>query len=125
MNPKETSTPLAASDIRFPRPRQSFVQPRNLATEPWSMDDINEHTMESTPTNYTEESGNILSPYLVKTFLEESANSTKKISDAAVKNTAVEKGAPLWITATTEDWMEFDYSHKAYQHIGGLEGVLR
>ena len=70
MNPKETSTPLAASDIRFPRPRQSFVQPRNLATEPWSKDDINEHTMESTPTNYTEESGTILSPYLVKTSLE-------------------------------------------------------
>ena len=121
MNLKETSTPLAASDIRFPRPRQSFVQPRNL-----DKDDNTEHTTESTPMNYAEESGTTpLSPYLVKLLLEESASSTKKISDAAVKNTAVEKGAPLWITATTEGWMEFDYSHKAYQHIGGQEGILK
>ena len=31
------------------------------------------------------------------------------------------KGAPLWVAATTEGWMKFHYSHKACQHIGGLE----
>ena len=57
MNPKETSTPLAASDVRFSRLCQSFVQHCNLATEPWSMDDNTKNTMKSTPANYAEESG--------------------------------------------------------------------
>ena len=92
------STPLEASAIRFPHPRQSFVQPRNL-----DKDDITGHTRELPPMNYAKESGTPpLFPCLVKFLLEESVHSTKKFSNAAVKNTAVEKGAPLRVTPTTE-----------------------
>ena len=105
MSPKESSTPLAALDIRFPRPSRSFGQPRNLIAELWSKDGNTENTMESTPTNYAEVSGTAsLFADLVKLLPEESANLTKQILDAVVKSTAAVKGAPLWVTATTEGW---------------------
>ena len=49
----------------------------------------------------------------------------KKFLDAAVKNTAVEKGAPLCVTATTEGWLELDHSHKGCRHNGDNEGILK
>ena len=77
MTSKETSTPLKASDIRFPRPRKSFVLPRTLATDDLYTTDraVREEDLEE---HYKEEEQieDLSSTDLVTSLLAASAKST-------------------------------------------------
>ena len=100
MNPKESRTPEAASDIKFFRPRKSFVLPRALTTTP-------------------------MSSKFVTSILQSSANGTRLISTAINEKTGVERGAPQFIEASIKKMIKFDSHHQAYKHIDGTKPIVK
>ena len=118
-------SPLAASDIRFPRPRKSFLHPRTLATNDLYTTDKSTNA-ENFEIGYEEELvEDEPSPTdLVTSMFEASAKATSKISEAVTNQTEVERGAPYLIDITTAGWIAFDHHYQAYQHIGGGKKML-
>ena len=84
MNPSGSKTPQAASDIRFPRPLKSFFLPRTLATDDLFTTD--REAKEEELEEYFEGEEKTDDRFI--SLLQESANSTKSISEAVSNQSA-------------------------------------
>ena len=119
MNPKESRTPQAASDIKLPRPRKIFVLPGTLVTvdlytdngsgNDEGLDDEYQHKEQTAPHRCLQ---NLSLQYFRHQRMPQS-------------RFLLMSEAPHFIKATTEKWIEFDSHHQAYNHIGGTKPVIK